>query len=408
MIKVGITGQAGFVGTHLYNTMGLYSNKFERIEFQDDYFKDKKLLNDFVAKCDVIVHLAAMNRHGDPQVIYDTNLKLVEQLIAACEATDSTPHIIFSSSTQEERDNLYGKSKKEGRQLFEHWAERNNAHFTGLIIPNVFGPFGNPYYNSVVATFCHQLTHNETPNIDIDGELKLIYVGELVNVIIEKIKLHGIEKIKLHSVTQCNTQSDTVKKKEKKTPCDTVSNTVKLCETKTIPHTATIKVSALLHKLQSYKEDYLHKGIIPCLDDPFERNLFNTFVCYIDHASFFPFHLKLHTDDRGSFVETIKLHSGGQVSFSTTKPGITRGNHYHTRKFERFAVIKGKARIELRKVGTEKVHTFELDGTKPSFVDMPIWHTHNITNVGDDELLTLFWISEHYDEGDADTFFEKV
>ena len=322
-----------------------------------------------------------MNRHNDPEVLYQTNIGLVKQLIGACEATKSTPHILFSSSTQEERDNLYGKSKKEGRELFEKWANNNNAQFTGLIIPNVFGPFGNPYYNSVVATFSHQLTHNETPKIDVDGDIKLIYVGELVQ--------HFIDKIVDHSVTQC-------------------SNTGLHCETILIPHTAEIKVSVLLQKLTSFKENYFEKGILPNLDNPFDRNLFNTFLCYIDHSSFFPFQLKLNTDNRGSFVETIKLNSGGQVSFSTTVPGITRGNHFHTRKAERFAVIKGKARIDIRRIGTDKVISFELDGKQPSFVDMPIWYPHNITNIGEEELYTIFWINEHFDVNDQDTYFEKV
>jgi UDP-2-acetamido-2,6-beta-L-arabino-hexul-4-ose reductase len=400
MIKLGITGQSGFIGTHLYNTLGLQPDTFERIPFEDSFFGDEEKLQEFVKSCDAIVHLAALNRHGDPQVIYNTNIQLVKQLITACESTNSKPHILFASSTQEERDNPYGNSKKEGRKLLSDWAMRNDARFTGLIIPNVFGPFGHPYYNSVVATFCHQLTHNEQPRIDVDGELKLIYVGELVGVVIEEIKLH--------SVTQCNTQSNTVKKNEEQTPCDTVHNTVKHCETKKIPHSATIKVSALLQKLQYYKQNYFEKGIIPNLDNPFDRNLFNTFVCYINHNTFFPFHLKLHTDHRGSFVETVKAHSGGQISFSTTKPGITRGNHFHTRKAERFAVIKGKAQIEIRRIGTDKVFTFELDGDQPSFVDMPIWYTHNITNVGEEDVYTIFWISEHYDANDPDTFFENV
>ena len=107
-------------------------------------------------------------------------------------------------------------------------------------------------------------------------------------------------------------------------------------------------------------------------------------------------------------METVKLNSGGQVSFSTTVPGITRGNHFHTRKAERFAVIKGKARIELRRIGTDKILSFDLDGNQPGFVDMPIWYTHNITNIGDEELYTIFWINEHYDANDPDTFFEKV
>ena len=138
------------------------------------------------------------------------------------------------------------------------------------------------------------------------------------------------------------------------------------------------------------------------------NNLFNTFVCYIDHSKWFPFYLEKHTDNRGSFVETVKLNSGGQISFSTTNSGITRGNHYHTRKVERFAVIKGKAKIELRRIGTVEVFSFELNGKDPSFVDMPIWYTHNITNIGDDELYTIFWTNEIFNPDNPDTYFEEI
>ena len=165
MIRVGITGQAGFVGTHLYNYLDTLSEEFERIPFEDSFFQDEAKLRAFVRQCDAIVHLAAMNRHPDPQVIYNTNIQLVKQLIAALEAEQVSPHILFSSSTQEERNNPYGDSKKEGRRLLREWAERCHGKFTGCIIPNVFGPFGRPNYNSVVATFCHRLTHGETPEI---------------------------------------------------------------------------------------------------------------------------------------------------------------------------------------------------------------------------------------------------
>jgi UDP-2-acetamido-2,6-beta-L-arabino-hexul-4-ose reductase len=252
------------------------------------------------------------------------------------------------------------------------WAERNGAPFTGIVIPNVFGPFGNPYYNSVVATFSHQLTHDEQPRIEVDAQLKLIYVGDLVKVIWYLIK-----------------------------------NRVSDGEFKVSP-TDEARVTEILTLLQSFKDQYLENGIFPNLSDPFERNLFNTFVCYIDHSKFFPFELKINTDGRGSFVETIKLNSGGQISFSTTKPGVTRGNHFHIRKAERFAVINGKARIQLRRIGTDKIINFELDGTVPAFVDMPVWYTHNITNIGSEDLYTIFWISEFFNPGDPDTFFEIV
>lgn len=379
IINIGITGQAGFVGTHLFNKLGLYPDKFTRIPFEDKFFQDTLMLESFVSKCDVIVHLAAMNRHNDPQVIYNTNILLVKKLITACETTNSTPHILFSSSIQEERDNLYGKSKKEGRLLLEQWADKNTAKFTGFVIPNVFGPFGNPYYNSVIATFCHQLTHNEQPKIEIDGEIKLIYIDELTTTIIEHIECKQF-----------------------------ISNEEAKIDLVPVQNTSKIKVSALLKKLNEFKKNYFKKGIIPNLNNTLDRNLFNTFICYIDHEAFFPFQLKLNTDERGSFIETIKLNSGGQVSFSTTVPGITRGNHFHTRKAERFAVIKGKAQIEIRKIGTKKILSFELDGRQPSFVDMPVWFTHNITNIGEEELYTIFWINEHYNPTDPDTFFEKV
>ena len=397
MLKVGITGQVGFVGTHLYNTLGLSPEMFERIPFEDVYFQNDEILKGFVKQCDVIVHLAAMNRHNNPDVIYKTNIGLVKQFISACELTNSTPHIIFSSSTQEERDNLYGKSKKEGRLLFEQWAGKNKARFTGLVIPNIFGPFGNPYYNSVIATFCHQLTHNETPKIEVDGEIKLIYVGELVAEIIKVINdkplvVSSIDSIHSSQITDSSSQI----------------TDHRLQITLEVPHTSTIKVSDLLKKLTEFKNNYFEKGEIPSLDNSFERNLFNTFLCYIDYKTFFPFMLKMNTDARGSFIETVKLNSGGQVSFSTTVSGITRGNHFHTRKAERFAVIKGKALIELRRIGTDEILSFELDGEYPSFVDMPIWYTHNIKNIGEEDLYTIFWINEHYDANDPDTYFEKV
>jgi UDP-2-acetamido-2,6-beta-L-arabino-hexul-4-ose reductase len=372
MLRVGITGQAGFIGKHLYNTIGLFPGEFQRTDFKKEFFNYEDSLDSFVSKCDVIVHLAAMNRHNDPQVIYETNTGLVKSLVASLERTKSKAHVLFSSSTQEEKENLYGKSKKEGRELMIQWAKSSGGKFTGMIIPNVFGPFGHPNYNSVVATFAHKLSHNETPVIDVDGEMKLIYVGELVQEIIKEIRSRE-SNYEVH-----------------------------------VSHTSESKVSRILALLETYKDQYQEKGIIPLLSNRFEINLFNTFRSYMDIEKYFPVKFTEHTDPRGAFVEVIRLNVGGQISFSTTVPGITRGNHFHTRKIERFAVIKGKALIQLRQIGTDKVLNFELDGQEPAYVDMPVWYTHNIKNTGEEELYTIFWINEFYEPQDADTYFENV
>ncbi len=371
-MKIGITGQAGFVGTHLYNTLRLLPEEFECIPFEDAHYASPPCLLNFVKQCDVIVHLAAVNRCESQEELYLTNLELVSKLITAMDEADVKPHVLMSSSTQETRDNPYGRSKKEGRERLEAWASRTGAAFTGMVIPNVFGPFGRPHYNSFVATFAHQLNHGETPTIQVDSAVRLIHVGSLCEQIIAAVR-----------------QPDGIRRLE-------------------IPFDFERTVSDILARFEHYRESYVNRGEIPDLRDRNDVNLFNTFRSYMDLKTHYPVLLKQNTDDRGTFIETLRLAGGGQVSFSTTVPGITRGNHFHTRKIERFTVIKGKARIQLRRIGTSEVLDFELDGSQPAFVDMPVWYTHNITNVGDDTLYTQFWISEWYDPADPDTFFEKV
>lgn len=372
MKRIGITGQNGFAGSYLYNSVSLLKEEFELIPFEKSFFKNEMLMQEWVKKCDVIVHLAAMNRHGDPQVIYNTNIELINALVHALETTNRTPHIIFSSSTQETRDNLYGQSKSEGRKRLAKWAEAHDSKFSGLIIPNVFGPFGKPFYNSFIATFSHQLCHNENPKIDTDSQVKLIYIGDLVKIIIQAIRdeTHRPEWL--------------------------------------VEHTCEYQVSQILDQLRYFKQQYFEQGIFPHLENKFSIDLFNTFRSYIDPKQHFPVYLKSNTDNRGTFIELVKLEQGGQVSFSTTHAGITRGNHFHTRKIERFAVIKGTALIQLRKYNDTETFNFELDGENPSYVDMPVWYTHNIKNTGEEDLYTIFWINEFFDPEDPDTYFETV
>ena len=374
LVRVGITGQGGFMGGHLYNFLGTKLEEIKRISFKRNYFDDEVELQSFVKSCDVIVHIAAMNRHVDEQVLYNTNVGLVHKLVNACEVTKSIPKIIFSSSTQEEIDNLYGKSKRDGRKCFETWALNNDGHITSLIIPNVFGPFGRPFYNSFIATFSHQIVQGEEPKVIIDSKVKLIYINELSEAFFNEIIKQNTENIQSHVV----------------------------------PHTSSRKVSEILDLIKEFKIQYLENGQVPKVDlNSFELDLFNTFTSFVPRK-YFPRKFTKHMDERGAFVEIMRAGSSGQTSYSTTVPGITRGNHYHTRKIERFAVISGKALIKIRKIDSDEVFEYVLDGAEPAYVDMPIWYTHNIKNIGNTELITLFWINEPYNPEDADTYFVNV
>lgn len=370
-IRVGITGQAGFIGSHLFNYLGINKDKYERIWFEDEYFYNENNLNNFLSNCDAIVHLAALNRHSKPDEIYTKNIELVNKLITGLEKTKAKPHIIFSSSTQETLDNIYGQSKKEGREILKKWCKNSGAGFTGLLIPNVFGPFGKPFYNSVISTFSYQITHNQTPRIEIDKNLELIYVNNLVGVITE--------------IIGNNVFSDLYK----------------------VNYDFDSKVKEILEKLNNYNENYLKQNIIPKLKSRNEINLFNTFRSYIEYDQINRM-LDKKEDNRGYLTELSKSYTEGQTFISETHPGITRGNHYHLRKIERFAVIKGEALIRLRRIGSNDIKEYKVSGEKPSFIDIPIWHTHNIENTGDSKLLTLFWSNELFNPEDSDTYFEEV
>lgn len=389
MIKIGITGKSGFIGTHLFNTLSLSKDKFILIPFEDNYFNETNKLESFIKECDVIVHLAAMNRHSNPEVLYRTNIELVQKLISAFERTSSRPYVIMSSSLQEFLDNPYGKSKREGRELFNNWADKTNAMFTGLIIPNVFGPFGVPFYNSVISTFSYQLVNNLEPKIEIDNQLGLIYVNDLVNSIIELIEKYG-------------NLAQAIKNRQSRE--DNLDYPPRILK---IKPQASYKVSELLEKLQGFKAIYYQNNIFPDLSNYFDLCLFNTFKSYIPLDNY-PRLFKVNADERGIYVEWAKSLSMGQSSYSTTKPQIIRGNHFHLRKVERFAVIEGNASIKLRKYGTNEIKEFILEGNNPAFVDIPIWFVHNITNIGDSNLITLFWTNEFYDPGDPDTYYEPV
>ena len=371
-MKIGITGENGFIGYHLSQAIKYTFEKYVVVPFQRFFFEDSELLNSFVSSCDVIIHLAGVNRADSDKEVYSSNIQINTALKDALISTKFKGHLIFASSSQEDSTSLYGKAKKESRIFLEQTIKELGGIFTGLIIPNVFGPFCKPNYNSFVATFCDKILNDQAPKIIKDAPVLLIYVGNLSQQILEII------------------QSE---------------NEIKL---KQIESDIEVKVSEVLILLNYFKDSYVKSNTIPVLNNSFELHLFNTFRSCIDLNKTYPIALNKYTDERGFFSEIIKTEIGGQFSYSTTFPGITRGNHFHTRKIERFIVIEGKAKISIRKIGSTEVYEYLLDGENPSYVDMPIWYTHNITNIGTTPLITAFWINEAYDPEDADTYFENV
>jgi UDP-2-acetamido-2,6-beta-L-arabino-hexul-4-ose reductase len=371
-MKIGITGSQGFVGQHLANTLSLQKDSYTIVPFERSFFEDNHALDTFTQQCDVIVHLAGINRHESEQYLCEQNILMAQNIADSLERTGAKPKVVMSSSTQELDQTPYGLAKKQAREILENASEVLDFGFTGLLIPNIFGPFSKPNYNTFIATFCAKLLAGEQPSVLVDKEVPLLYVGDLVDEIITSINAGNQQK--QHQV----------------------------------PARATKKVTEILALLGTYHQTYAIEGRIPALENTFEIQLFNTFRSFIDPKTAFPKKLIAHTDARGAFTELIKTELGGQFSFSTTHPDITRGNHFHTRKIERFMVIKGKALIQLRKYGTTEVLNFELDGAEPAYVDMPVWYIHNIKNIGDEVLYTNFWINEAYDPADPDTYFEIV
>jgi len=367
-MKIGITGGNGFVGTHLQVYL-CTRDDIELIELADRAtFDSIQKIDNFVNGKDLIVHLAGVNRAND-EVLVQGNLQPAEQLVAAMKRQTVTPFVIYSSTTHADNPSSpYGEGKSGVSIVLEEWANSCGGRFLNMIIPHVFGEFGMPNYNSGTNTFCHHIANEKEYNVHGNGLLELVHAQDLVQQMLE-----GYSK--------------------------GITGTLRVSGKE-------ITVGQVVEKLELLHDEY-KRGLVPNLDDHFDKCLFNTYRSYLPVESRQKVAVK-HTDDRGWLVETVKVCSGGQSFVSTTKPGITRGNHFHLRKFERFFVLKGKASIKLRRIGSDDVQEYVVEEGVPGFIDIPTLHTHNITNIGDDELITFFWTNEFFDPEKPDTFFELV
>lgn len=365
-MRLGITGADGLLGWHLRALLRARAGHDVRLATRAT-FADEARLAAFVEGVDAVVHCAGMNRGVETEV-EATNIALAEALVAACESSATRPRLVFSNSTHIERDTAYGRGKRKASVRLRAWADRTGVAFADLVLPHVFGEFGKPFYNSVVSTFSYQLARGEEPRVITDGNLELVHAQDVA----------------ARCLAAATAGEDGVFR---------VAG-------------AHMKVSVLLERLRHMTESYCAQ-IMPDLRSPLDLRLFNTLRSYM-FPDRYPVFLDLHSDNRGTLFEALRCHSGGQVFLSTTRPGFSRGNHFHTRKVERFLVLAGEAEIRLRKLFSEEVKVFRVSGDRPSYVDMPTFHTHSITNVGSSELATLFWTNEIFDPADHDTFPEPV
>ncbi|MCB1475006.1 MAG: SDR family oxidoreductase [Rhodobiaceae bacterium] len=361
-MKIGITGGAGQFGFHLRCRLTHVAGHEVAIAGRD-IFADSVKLGAFVKDCDAIVHLAGVNRGADSEV-RDGNLAPARDLAAAISDNGVSPLIVYASSIQRDLSNVYGDAKADAADILA----AIGSPFCEIVLPNLFGEYTRPNYNSFVATFCHQIAAGDRPGIHGDNPVELMHYSEAAEIFADALESRSSGQLR--------------------------------------PSGRETSVAAVAGKIAAMHADY-RDGIVPDLRDSFDLDLFNTYRSVLFPAAY-PFALERRADQRGSLFECVKERNGGQCFFSTTLPGITRGNHFHFHKVERFVVLAGTARISIRRLFSDVTVDFDVNGKEPVFVDMPTLHTHNITNTGDGELLTLFWSHDIFDPDNPDTYAETV
>jgi UDP-2-acetamido-2,6-beta-L-arabino-hexul-4-ose reductase len=370
MKKVLITGSDGFIGSNLLVNLK-YIDGLKVIQFEKQ--QDRTFLKKALREVDIVFHLAGVNRPEKEDEFIEVNSELTTYIVDTLLTYRRSIPLIFSSSTQAELDNPYGRSKLEAeKQIHKYNKEGGEGYIFRL--SNVFGKWCRPDYNSVVATFCYNIANGKDIIVsDKEKKLELIYVDD---IIAEFKKIISGQLIKT------------------KTMVFSVS-----------PVYFT-KLGELAEHILSFKATS-SSGSVPKIEDDFIRKLHSTYLSYLPLGEA-KYLLDTTSDKRGMLFEFIKSHTLGLIFVSRTKPGITRGNHFHHSKNERFCVIEGEAVIRLRHLVTNEIVEYFVNGNKPEVVNILPGYTHSMTNLGSGELITIFWANELFDQQRPDTYFEKV
>lgn len=369
-MNILVTGAKGFVGKNLISEL---KNKGFTDIFEFDIDTESTLLGDYAKRCDFVFHLAGVNRPKDEKEFMEGNFGFTSDLLAELKKHGNKAPILITSSIQAALDNPYGRSKKAGEDLLFTYGKETGAPVYVYRMPNVFGKWCKPNYNSAVATFCNNIANDlpiqvNDPNVD----MHLVYIDDVVAQFI--CALNG----------KANKEGE-------------------FCA---IPVVHEVKLGHIADLLYSFRESRT-KLSVPNFSDEFEKDLYSTYLSYLP-TNQFSYPLKMNVDNRGSFTEIIRTLDRGQFSVNISKPGITKGNHWHHTKNEKFLVVSGQGLIQFRRIDSDEVIEYRVSGDKLEVVDIPVGYTHNIINVGETDMVTFMWANEAFNPEKPDTYFMPV
>lgn len=370
-MRILVTGSAGFIGRNLISHLRLSSDSYEILPFSKD---TPDTLESLIDQADFIFHLAGVNRPQDEGEFKTGNTDLTEAITSHLLRTGKTTPILITSSTQATLDNPYGKSKLAAEEIVQKYSQKSGANSYIVRLPNVFGKWSRPNYNSAIATFCHNLTHSLPITVnDPEAALNLIYIDDVAQIFVDC--LGG-----------------------KITP----ENIATVVAEKTIPTTVGTVVSTLEDLIAIRKT-----LVVPDVSNKLTKYLYSTLTSFYDEQDLTA-DLVINSDDRGWLFELAKSHQFGQIFISQTRPGYVRGEHWHHTKIERFCVIQGQGEVFFRELDTDRIFSHKLSGEKVQIIDIPVGVVHAIENTGNDDMLLVIWANEVLDKDAPDTYWEKV
>lgn len=369
-MKILVTGSNGFIGRNLI--LELKNRNYNDI-YEYDIDSNPILLEKYTRDCDFVFHLAGINRPQNENEYMEGNYGFTTMLLNNLKQNSNKAPVLITSSIQAELENPYGKSKKAGEEVLFSYEKETSSKALVYRLPNVFGKWCKPNYNSAIATFCNNIANDlEIIINDPSVVMNLVYIDDVVE---EFIKALDGKENKIN----------------------------KYCM---VPITYTITLRRIVELIRGFRESRMNL-MVPDMSNEFEKKLYSTYLSYLPKDEF-KYPLKMNIDDRGSFTEFIKTPDRGQVSVNISKPGITKGNHWHNTKNEKFLVVKGKGIIKFRKVDSSEVIEYHVSGEKLEVLDIPVGYTHSIINEGNSDMVTVMWANEAFNPEKPDTYYLEV